>query len=254
MKRLLIILTLFLLFINTSAFAASAFVKKEVKTVTPDNFTIIAQLQYPNIKQKKEFSTVVLLHSLGYDSNWWETLPTELLNKGYAVLLIDFRGHGKSVYNSKLVRVSWKSMTNSAFAKYPDDVINVIEQVKKDNTKKTFFNDWAIVGSDVGAATGIIAANKMDIKPKTIIMLSPVAEARSIYAPVSLAELNNVDILSICGINDLSGISAQSYLKRFAQSNFTEYTSTSKASGMLMIKNDKVLTPFIADWIAQYIK
>ena len=254
MKRLFIILTLFLIFINTSALGKSAFVKKEVKTVTPDNFTLISTLQYPNIKQQKEFKTVVLLHSMGYDSNWWEDLPTELLNRGYAVLLIDFRGHGKSVYNSKLVRVSWKNMTNAAFAKYPSDVLNIIEQVKKDNPKKVFFNDWAIIGSDVGAATGIIAANKMEIKPKTIVMLSPVVKTRSIYAPVSLAEMNNVDILSVCGINDISSVRAQNYLRKFAQSNYAEYSSTSKASGMLMIKNDSGLTPLLASWIAQYLK
>ena len=254
MKRLFIILTLFLIFINTAVYGASAFVKKEVKTLTQDGFNINSLLQYPNIKGKREFSTVVLLHSHGYDSTWWEALPTELLNKGYAVLLIDFRGHGKSVYNSKLVRVSWKSLTNTAYAKYPDDVLNVIDQVKKDNPKKVFFNNWAIVGSDMGAATGIIAANKMDIKPKTIVMLSPVVSTRSIYAPVSLAEMSDVDVLSICGINDIAGINAQNYLRKFAQSNFAEYTSTSKASGMLMLKNDQELSPLISRWIDQYLK
>lgn len=254
MKRLLTILTLFLFFINTSVFAASSVVKKELKYVTPDGFSINALLEYPNVKKQKEFKTVVLLHSLGYNSEWWDTLPQELLKQGYAVLMADLRGHGKSVYNSKLVRVSWKSMTNKAYSKYPDDVVGLINFVKNDNTKKTFFNDWAIVGVDIGAATGIIAANKSDVKPKTIVMLSPVVEARGVYAPVNFAELSNIDVLSICGMNDISSMNAQDYLKRFAQSGFVEYTSESKASGMLMLKADKGLAPFISEWIKQYLK
>ena len=52
-------------------------------------------------------------------------------------------------------------MTNNAYAKYPDDVIKVIESVKVDNPKRVFFNNWAIVGSDIGASTAILVADKI---------------------------------------------------------------------------------------------
>ena len=254
MKRFLIILTLFLILINSVVFAASKTVKKEMIVITPDSFRLSATLEYPNVKGQVEYKTVVLLHSLGYTSDWWETLPDELLSKGYAVLKIDLRGHGKSVYNSKLVRVSWNSLTNKAYAKYPSDVLSVIDYINKENPKKVFFNEWAIVGSDVGAATGIIAANGYGTKPKTIVMLSPVVSAKGLFVPVKLAELSNVDILAISGINDSAGKNAQDYLRRFAQSAFVEYSSESKAAGMLMLKSDKGLSPFIASWIGQYLK
>ena len=50
---------------------------------------------------------------------------------------------------------------NNAFAKYPDDVIKVIEQVKSENSKTVFFNKWAFVGSDIGASTAVMAAEKI---------------------------------------------------------------------------------------------
>ena len=196
---------------------------------------------------------MVLLHSLGYSSEWWETLPDELLDQGYAVLLIDFRGHGNSVYNSKLVRVSWNSLTNNAFAKYPDDVITIIDYIKNEN-KRIFFNDWAIVGCDIGAITAINVANKIEYKPKTIVMLSPLVEARSLYAPVKLAELNNIDTLSITGKTDVISIEAQNYLRKFAQSTFAEYTADSKSTGMLLLKHDSSLSKVIVSWITQYLK
>ena len=252
MKKLILIITLFTLFLNCAFAATPKTVTKDYKVVTSDKFTISATLKYPKIKGALNYNTVVLLHSLGYNSEWWDTLPDELLEKGYAVLLIDFRGHGNSVYNSKLVRVSWSALTNSAYVKFPDDVISVIEFVKKEN-KRTFFNEWAIVGSDIGAATAIIAANKIPYKPKTIVMLSPIVKGRGLYVPVNLAELSNVDFLSISGLKDVSSFRTNAYLKKFAQATYMEYTSESKSTGMLMLKNDSTLSRVIADWIGQYL-
>ena len=133
MRRIIVtILALFLLFINTSVDAAQNYIKKDIKAAAPDGFNIEATLTYPKVKNQREVSTVILLHSLGYNSQWWEGLPKELLEKGYAVLAIDLRGHGTSIYNSKLTKSSWKSMKHSAYAKYPDDVLAIINKVKEE--------------------------------------------------------------------------------------------------------------------------
>ncbi len=254
MKRIILILTLFLILINTVANAASTTVIKEITANSADGFTMKGYLEYPKVKDKKEFQTVVLLHSLGYSSDWWSNLPQELLNQGYAVLKIDLRGHGKSVYNAKLVRTSWSSMTNNAYAKYPDDVIKVIEQVKLENSKKVFFNNWAIVGSDIGASTAILVADKIEHKPKTLVLLSPVVKTRGLYIPVKLANLNDIDIFSISGTNDISGQNTEKYLKKFAQSTFATYTSEARSTGMLLFKNDNTLARIVTSWIKEYLK
>ena len=253
MKKLIFILTLFLTFLNCLAYADTKIVTKDYKTVTKDGFSIYAKFEYPKIKEKTDFSTVVLLHSLGYSSQWWETLPNKLVEQGYAVLMIDLRGHGNSVFNSNLQRVSWNSLTNNAYAKYPDDVITMIEYVKNEN-KRTFFNNWAIVGSDIGSITAIHVANKIAYKPKTIVMLSPIVEAKGLYAPVKLAELNDIDVLSITGVSDLVSIETNRYLKKFAQSTYAEYTAESKSNGMLLLKHDTTLSNVITSWIKQYLK
>ena len=253
MKRLIIILTSFFIFINgLTADAASKYTTKDYKVQAADGFSLNATLKYPNDKKKTEFNTIVLLHSLGYSSEWWETLPDDLLDKGYAVLTIDLRGHGKSVYNSKLVRVSWNSMKNQAYKKYPQDVISVINYIKTEN-KRQFFNHWAIVGSDIGASTAICVANEIQYKPQTLVLLSPVVNAKGIYIPVKLAELAGIDILSIAGNNDKNAVNTYEYLKKFAQSTFALYISESKVNGMLMIKNDTELSKIITSWISQYL-
>ena len=254
MKRFVLsILALFLFFTNTSVFAASNITKREVKTVARDGFNIKSQLIYPKNKTQKEFSTVVLLHSLGYNSQWWGGLEQNLLNKGFAVLEIDLRGHGASIYNAKLAKTSWKDMKNSAFAKYPDDVIRVINTVVEENSKRKFFNNYVIVGSNIGASAGVLAADKMKVKPKAIVMISPVVKTKDLYIPISVAQLDNVDFLSITGTGDMESQESEAYLKRFAQNNFATYISPARTSGMLLLKNDEELSRVIAQWIDEYL-
>ena len=253
MKRSIFILTLLLAFLNCANAANIKTVTKDYKVVTKDKFTLSATLEYPKIKKQKTFSTIVLLHSLGYSSEWWEDLPDKLLDDGYAVIKIDLRGHGDSVYNSRLTRVSWKSLTKQAYAKYPEDIITVLDYIKKEN-KRTFLNNYAMVGSDIGGSAAIISANKISYKPKTIVIISPVVKAKGLYVPVQLAELNNIDILSITGEKDATGKKADEYLKKFAQSTYAEYTSKSNSTGMLMLKNDETLSSVISSWINQYLK
>ena len=254
MKRIFVyILTLFLLLINTSANAAPQLVKKEIKAVAKDGFNINATLTYPRVKNQKEYSTVVLLHSLGYNSQWWGDLPKDLLAKGYAVLTVDLRGHGESVYNKKLAKTSWKNLKNLGFAKYPSDVLAVIKTINNENTRIAFFNNWAIVGADIGASTGVLAADEYSVEPKTIVMISPTVNSRGLYIPVSLAHLDKTDFLSISGTGDATSEEAEKYLSRFAQSEFMSFTSESKTTGMLMLKNDPGLSLMITEWIFEYL-
>lgn len=254
MKRIIVyILTLFLLLINTSANAAQQIVKKEVKAVAKDGFNINATLTYPRVKNQKEYATVVLLHSLGYNSQWWGDLPKDLLAKGYAVLTIDLRGHGESVYNKKLAKTSWKNLKNIGFAKYPSDILAIMKAINEENTRLDFFNNWAIVGADVGASAGVIAADEYKIEPKTIVMISPTVGSRGLYIPVNIAHLEGTDFLAIAGTDDIASEEAEKYLSRFAQNEFMSFTSESKTTGMLMLKNDPGLSLMITEWIFEYL-
>ena len=254
MKRIvLLILALFLFFTNTFVESATKYIEKEIISVSKDGFTIKADFIYPKIKSKKEYSTVVLLHSLGYNSQWWGNLKQDLLDKGFAVVAIDLRGHGKSINNSRMAKISWKSMKNSAFAKYPEDILSVMNTIKEENSKKIFFNNWAIVGADIGASAGVIASDSYSINPKTIVMLSPVVKTKGLYIPVNIAHLDNVDFLAILGTDDTDSNEAADYLAKFAQAQFLKLTSESKTTGMLMLKNDTGLSKTIAEWIAEYL-
>ena len=254
MRRFFIIrLALFMFFINTCVYAADKIVTKNIKAVASDGFIIKATLSYPKVSGKKDYSTVILLHSLGYNSGWWNDLPQKLIEQGYAVLAIDLRGHGQSIYNSKLIKTSWKSFKNNAYKKYPDDVMSVVNQVNSEYLKLRFFNNWALVGSDIGASTGVLFADKYKTKPQTIIMIAPVVNSKGLYIPISMAQLDKVDFLIIKGNEDHASTQSADYLKRFAQSGFLEYTSESKTTGMVLLKNDEGMTSFITKYLVEYL-
>ena len=143
---------------------------------------------------------------------------------------------------------------NSAFAKYPEDVLGIINKVKEENSKRIFFDNWALVGADIGASTGVIVADLHPVNPKTIVMISPVVKTKDLYIPVNLAHLDNVDILAIMGDGDTDSSEATDYLTKFAQAHFSKLTSESKTTGMLMLKNDPGLNSTITEWISTYLK
>ncbi|MBQ7126301.1 alpha/beta hydrolase [bacterium] len=249
----IIILTFFLIFINMQANAAAKFVTKEFSVIAEDGFNIKANLMMPNNKMQKEFNTVVLIHGLGFNSQWWEGLENELAELNYAVLSIDMRGHGESVYNKRMNKASWVNMKNSAFQKIPNDISKVITTIKEEYPKRNYFNNWTLVGVDLGANVGIIASDKMKITPKTVIMISPIIETRDVYVPTSIAHLDGVDFLAISSISDIKSQDASKYLRRFAQNNYTDYISKTNSSGMVMLKNDPDIKGIIKEWIVQYL-
>ena len=254
MKRFtFVILAFFLFLINTSVYGAQSITQKNISVTASDGFNIKGTLTYPKIKNKKDYRTVVLLHSHGTDSGWWGNIPNDLLENGYAVLTIDLRGHGASVYNPKLIKTSWKSLTNNAYKKYPNDVVQVIKHIEEEFPRMNFFESWAIIGSDIGGSAGVIAADKLDSKPRTIVLLSPVVQTRGLYIPVSIAQLSNVDFLSISSVDDPASLEAEKYLKKFAQNEFSIYTSPAKSSGMVILKNDPEIPSIIMEWIKQYL-
>ena len=52
---------------------------------------------------------------------------------GYAVLRVDFRGHGKSVFDKKFNQKSWTTFRNDTFEKYPQDVFDVITKIQNND-------------------------------------------------------------------------------------------------------------------------
>lgn len=247
------ILTILILFLNINlCFAASNYTLRTYDVETSDGHLLKAYLSYPKTKHKT-YPTILMLHSLGYPSNYWQPLEDKFNQLGFAVLKIDFRGHGKSVYNKNFRMQHWTKYKNDTFMKYPKDVVEVIDYVKK-QTKKADFNNWAIIGADIGANTAVLVAKKYPVKPKALVLISPSMTFKGLYIPVAMTEIGYTPILAMACEGDKYSMQEQEKLSKFAQGTFDILNTKSGGSGMLIIKKYPEMQSHIVNWINKYFK
>lgn len=228
-------------------------IKKNVEFQTKDARVLKAEVSYVSIEGMKKYPTVILLHSLGYSSESWGNLIQDLNNAGYAVVAADFRGHGKSVYNTSFQKRSWTYYKQSAFQKFPSDIILILNELEKQN-KKLDFNNYAIVGADIGANTAILVSKELKKKPKTLVLISPTTSFKGLYTPIALADMGHIPVLSMASNKDKHSVLQQQELAKFSQGGFYAKNYPEGGMGMLMLKVNPSMSQDITRWIIKYLK
>lgn len=247
----LFIITL-LVFFSVSSVSAKT-IKKEIEVQTKDARILKATLSYVKIDGMKKYPTVLLLHSLGYSSENWGNLITDLNNAGYAVIAMDLRGHGKSIYNTALQKRAWTYFKPKTYLKFPSDAIAILEQAQK-QSKLVSLDNLAIVGADIGANTAVLTAKELKKKPKTLVLISPTTNFKGLYIPIAMVEMGTIPILSMVSTKDLYGIKEQQKLSKYAQGGFYAQNYPQGGMGMLMLKVNPGMSQDITRWIIKYLK
>ncbi len=248
---LIFILTIFV-FANPLQITYCKTITKEVEVQTKDSKIIKATLSYIKIEGIEKYPTVLLLHSLGYSSNEWGNLITDLNNAGYLVIAMDLRGHGKSVYDMKFRKKSWAYFSSKIYQKFPGDAIAILNQAQK-RFKLADLNNLAIVGADIGANTAVLTAKELKKKPKTLVLISPTRSFKGLYIPVAMTELN-IPILSMVSTKDRLCLKEQKNLAKFSQGGFYAKNYPRGGMGMLMLKTNPSMSQDIVKWIIKYLK
>lgn len=236
---------------NTNTKAKTKTKKNKVVKIeyeTQDKFLISAKLVYPKTKEKI-YPLVVLLHSIGENSEQWALLPDKLLESGFAVLKVDLRGHGESIYNIDLNKKYWQNLSLKAYAKYPNDIDGLLNYIQQEY-KNISFSHCAIIGADIGANTAILASQLMKNKPFAIALISPQTKFKGLYIPIALADLPNTNILFVYSKLDNKTVKEVKSLKRFAQAEIKEQIYPAGGTGMVLIKNNKDADYDIVNWCA----
>ena len=257
MKKFLILIITLLLLTPTLSFASTNTNKKKVGYVsityeTKDSFVIKSKLFYP-LFPKKVYPIVVMIHSIGYSSEYWGELTQEFTNNGIAVLQIDMRGHGQSIYDSNFKIRSWQYYTEKNYAKYPNDVAEILKYLAM-NYKNISTTKYAILGADIGANTAILAAEKMPNKPSCLVLISPTREYKGLYTPIAMTNLGSMPLLSIVSIRDKYSVQESEVLKKFAQGSFEIKKYPAGGMGMLMLKVNPSMGTDIVNWVSTYLK
>ena len=74
--------------------------KHKIEFVTRDKFILVGDLYLASQETNKPL--IVLLHSFSLNAKTWTDMAESLRVKGYNVLAMDLRGHGRSLYNENL--------------------------------------------------------------------------------------------------------------------------------------------------------
>lgn len=251
-KILIFILAIFVCTITAQSTYCKT-IQKEIDAQTKDARVIKATLSYVKIEGIKKYPTVLLLHSLGYSSEDWGNLIPDLNNAGYAVIAMDFRGHGKSVYTSSFKKIQWTYFKPKAFEKFPDDVVALLNEAKRQSTLVSLDN-LAIVGADIGANTAVLVAKQLPKKPKTLVLISPTTSFKGLYIPIALAEMGDIPILSMASKQDKYCLAEQQDLAKFSQGGFYAQNYPYGGMGMMMLKINPPMATDITKWIIKYLK
>ena len=112
---------------------------------------------------------VLLLHGFGEDRSVWKDFSKQLLERGWAVMTMDLRGHGQSrMKNGLTIQATPDWRTN--LHEFPVDIDPALDWLKsrpRIDTRKI-----VIIGSDVGANLALIASGRFP-EVRTAVAINP---------------------------------------------------------------------------------
>jgi len=223
----------------------------DIEYETKDSFILRSTLRYP-AEQKTTYPLVVLLHSIGYSSAFWDSLVPAFNKAGFATLEIDLKGHGKSATDVYFKRRSWIYFTDKTFQTYPEDVIGILKQTLAEH-KDISPNYVSYTGADIGANTAIWAAQMNNPKPVCLVLISPYAEFKGLYTPIKLANAGKVPVLAIAAQKDLNSVRQINDLEKYAQGSYTKKVYPNGGTGMIMLKLNKNMPVDIVNWVVKAV-
>lgn len=173
--------------------------KHKIEFTTRDKFILVGDLYLASVESKKPL--VVLLHSFSMNAQVWKEMAENLRLKGYNVLAMDLRGHGRSVYNENLKLKSRFYYKADTWQKLPKDTVDAIKYVKN-NYPKINCDDVVIVGADIGAISGAITGMSLVKPPQKLVLISPMLEFKGIRMPLRTNKYIDTKIMMILAKTD----------------------------------------------------
>lgn len=149
--------------------------KPSESLLTSDEFNIAYKYYSP---EKINSPAVILLHMLNKDKSDWEDFARKLQKDGFAVIAIDFRGHGDSDGN-------WQKFEEKDFNNFILDVESAKEFLGRQ--PKVNINSLSIIGASIGANVAVKYVLQSNIK--TIILLSPGLNYREVNIEKDISNL-----------------------------------------------------------------
>ncbi len=157
--------------------------RKGVELQTPDGVKIMGDWYRPSSKVDQKIAAILLIHGFGESRSVWDSfLSDHLLKNGLAVLNIDLRGHGESLFRGreKLVpNLQW--LTDSR--QFPTDLDSALNWLR--SQPEIDQNRIGVVGADIGGSLAYLASGKYEVVRSAVVLSGNFEQARALAAGVA---------------------------------------------------------------------
>jgi pimeloyl-ACP methyl ester carboxylesterase len=220
-----------------SPIAADAATARPV-TFRTDDGVIIAATLYEGARHPAP--AVILLHMLTRSRDDWQPVATRLADAGIQALAIDFRGHGGSSAGPVA------AAGETGFARLALDVkaARAFLASRPDLVQTSLIG---IAGASIGASIAIIAA-AADPSIRSLALLSPAIDYRSLRADASMRKYGARPALLVAGTNDAYAMRSAKELAALGGGTRDIRTLENAGHGTNMLNRDPDLVRVLVDW------
>lgn len=202
-----------------------------------DGLSLVGTFYAPD-GQSSPAPGVILLHMLWSDRSTWENFAMQLHEAGYAVLAMDFRGHGETGGD-----VDWDKAVADVQSTW--DYLEEIQAV--DNERR------AIVGASIGANVALSAA-ALEPTVRTVILLSPGGDYAGVKTHDPMIAYGERSVLIAASEQDSYAADSSLRLEGLAAGKAELIMYPGSGHGTIMLEREPDLPDLIISWLDDYLR
>ena len=234
---------------SSSASAPAGSNRIEVQLDCADEFKLSADWYAPVEKTGKS-PVVILVHGFGEDRHSWDPfIQSYLLPKGFGVLNIDLRGHGRSISKGNdqvQAQQSWIADPRQ----FPVDMDAAVKWLK--SKEGIDVNRIACIGTELGADLAYFASGKFE-EIRTAVAVSCSAELAQLWTK-GISNFQPHSILYVVAQGDQSGLESAHELERLTGFPVNlKVVESSNLRGSNLIRGNSEVSQIILDWLQKSI-
>lgn len=206
--------------------------------IQAEDGTLLAGTFYSPDSNSSPAPGVILLHMLWGERSSWEDFAIQLIEAGYAVLTIDFRGHGETGG-----KVDWE--------KAVQDVGQIWEYLREHDEVD---NDrLGLVGASIGANVALAAAG-LEPEVKTVVLLSPGRDYAGVKTYDPMIDYGERPVLIAASEEDTYAAESGLWLKDLAAGETKLIMYPGSGHGTIMLDREPDLPNIIIAWLGEHLQ
>ena len=204
------------------------------------------------------YPLVIVGHKLSSSSKRIQFLVPDLVKMGYAVLLLDLRGHGASSTLASGESQSWRLFKSQAWLQLPHDFRLTEQYFKHPELDKQAFplevmpKRMAMIVEGISANAMLIRSNEKDADIKAIVSLGATLESKGLTSVLPVMN-SRIPTLYMASQSEPMSFEDTQKLFRITEAKKALRLYGDVGSGIEILLNDKSARQEAVSWIRRYL-